>query len=80
MLATGNHFVLDLFAGLLVLALALALLSAPARLSAAWRRWSDALVRWRRQLDRYGQTRRETAVGPAYRMSQTCYEVQDQVE
>jgi hypothetical protein len=66
-LATGNHFVLDLLAGLLVLALALALLAAPAVLSAAWRRWSGALLRRRRQLDRTGQRRPEKAVAPAYR-------------
>jgi hypothetical protein len=79
-LATGNHFVLDLFAGLLVLALALALLAAPARPSAAWRGFAGMRLRWRGQFDRSGQALGERAVGPAYRMSQTCYEVRDQVE
>ena len=79
-LATGNHFVLDLFAGLLVLALALVLLAAPARLSAAWRRCAGVRLRWLPQFDRSGQALGEGAVGPAYRMSQTCYEVREQVE
>jgi hypothetical protein len=64
-LATGNHFVLDVVAGVLVLALAAAL--------------ARALVPMR---GRVGDARRarHRPAAPAYRMSQTCYEVQDQVD
>jgi len=72
-LATGNHFVLDVLAGLLTLALALLVVRAPALVAARRRalRESPRFVRQRPRL---------AARGAAYRMSQTCYEVQDQVD
>jgi len=72
-LATGNHFVLDVLAGLLTLALALLVVRAPALIAARRRalRESPRFVRQRPRL---------AARGAAYRMSQTCYEVQDQVD
>jgi hypothetical protein len=79
-MATGNHFLLDLLAGLLVLALAVALTRAPAHLAAALRRLAAATAGWRRRLERSRDALGEGAVSPAYRMSQTCYEVPDQVE
>jgi hypothetical protein len=60
-LATGNHFVLDVVGGLLVLALSVALARRIERLR--------------------GRTVPSPArIAPAYRMSQSCYEVQDQVD
>jgi membrane-associated phospholipid phosphatase len=67
-LATGNHFLLDILAGLAALALAVLAVAAPARI-AARRRRRRARPRERRLRQRLG------AVGAAYRMSQTCYEV-----
>jgi hypothetical protein len=56
-LATGNHFVLDLLAGLATLGLALLALAAPGPIAAAWRasaltrrRWLRSAARRRRQL------------------------------
>ena len=74
-LATGNHFLLDILAGLAALALALAVLAvaAPARIAAGRRRLARAAAR------RRGRPLR-APLRPAYRMSQTCYEVQDQVD
>jgi hypothetical protein len=58
-IATGNHFVLDLFGGLATLAVALVALAAPRTLAAAWRasywprrRWLRRFARRRRQLGR----------------------------
>ena len=67
--ATGNHFVLDIAGGLLVLALAVML----ARLMYGTEKgsWRSPGLRWWGA----GKPRK-----PAYRMSQTCYEVQDRVE
>jgi hypothetical protein len=55
--ATGNHFLLDLLAGLATLALALLVLAAPPRLAHAWRatartrrRWRGSVARGRRRL------------------------------
>jgi PAP2 superfamily len=55
--ATGNHFVLDLLAGLATLAVALLALAAPAAIAGAWRasartrrRWLRTAARRRRQL------------------------------
>jgi hypothetical protein len=67
-LATGNHFLLDILAGLLALALAVLAVAAPARIAARWRGLVRAAARRRPSLVR-GPLR------PAYRMSQTCYEV-----
>ena len=57
--ATGNHFVLDLLAGLATLAVALLALAAPGAIAAAWRgsartrrRWLRSVARRRRQLGR----------------------------
>ncbi len=68
-LSTGNHFVLDMVAGVAVIALALLIARAmyrPAR--GSWASPGLALAvagkHWR----------------PAYRMSQTCYEVRDRVD
>jgi hypothetical protein len=72
-LATGNHFLLDILAGLAALALAVLAVAAPAWIAARWRRLSRAAPRRRPGLFR-------APLRPAYRMSQTCYEVQDQVD
>jgi hypothetical protein len=71
-LATGNHFLLDIVGGLAALALAVLLVGRLSRvtggLAAAWpARWR--VRRWRAEPGR-----------PLLRMSQTCYEVQDTVE
>jgi diacylglycerol O-acyltransferase len=77
-LATGNHFVLDILGGLLAIALAaliVRLLSGRAPLAGL------ALARAFARLGRgAGGPFRTKADRPAYRLSQTCYEVQDQVE
>jgi hypothetical protein len=57
-LATGNHFVLDLLGGLATLAVALLVLAAPRRVAAAWR--ASAQARGRLRLRR----RRALAPGP----------------
>lgn len=68
-LATGNHFVLDILAGVLVMAAAFALV-------ALCSGWAGRL--------RVGMLGRRPFIAksgnPAYRMSQTCYEVRDQVD
>jgi hypothetical protein len=79
-LATGNHFVLDLLAGLATLAAALLALAAPRAIGAAWRGSSAARGRWLGRLDRRRRELGERAAVPAYRMSQSCYEVRDQVD
>jgi diacylglycerol O-acyltransferase / wax synthase len=68
-LATGNHFVLDIVGGLLVLALSLALVGCAPRLA---QRLAPPRPLLRRR-------RGEPAAEP-WRMSQTCYEVGDTVE
>jgi hypothetical protein len=72
-LATANHFVLDIFAGLATLALALALLALAERVRLPARAPLLARVRGAR-------APRGRAKQPAYLMSQSCYEVQDQVD
>jgi hypothetical protein len=72
-LATGNHFLLDIVAGLAALALAVLAAAAPARIAARWRGLARATARRRPRLVR-------APLRPAYRMSQSCYEVQDQVD
>lgn len=71
-LATGNHFLLDIVGGLITLALAVVLVDHCSRLR---RRvaptWPAGLLTWRRPK---GPAR------PALRMSQSCYEVQDTVD
>jgi PAP2 superfamily len=71
-LATGNHFLLDIVGGLAAIAVAVLAVGMPGRI--ARRRW-----RWP-SLDLRRERLRKPAATPAYRMSQTCYEVQDQVE
>ncbi len=68
-LSTGNHFVLDMLGGLVVIAASVLIV-----------RLTVGLPRWRGIGD--GRVRRPFAKSdlPAYRMSQTCYEVQDQVD
>jgi PAP2 superfamily len=71
-LATGNHFLLDIVAGLAALALAVLLVAwsgrASGRFAPAWR------------AGRRVRRRRAEPARPALRMSQTCYEVQDTVD
>jgi hypothetical protein len=57
-IATGNHFVLDLLGGLATLAVALLALAAPGALAAAWRASSLTRGRWLRR------ARRGLAHGP----------------
>jgi hypothetical protein len=71
-LATGNHFLLDIFGGLVVLAIAVLLVGSPGR---AGRRLALPSLRVRRQ-----PARRSEPATAALRMSQSCYEVQDTVE
>jgi PAP2 superfamily protein len=67
-LATGNHFVLDLLAGLATLALSLALLAAPRALMASWRRSAPARRRWLGRLDRRRRELEErAATAPPHR-------------
>ncbi len=68
-LATGNHFVLDLLGGLVAIATAMAIV----RLGARGRELLRIPVGSRRAFP-------AKSARPAYRVSQTCYEVQDQVE
>lgn len=68
-LTTGNHFVLDIVAGAAVLALAVALVAALERMRGG-----------RGRAVRVGRLGRGGTERPAYRMSQSCYEVQDQVD
>jgi hypothetical protein len=70
-LATGNHFVLDMVGGLVAIALSLAIVALWGRFAA--RRGGDAtpLVRKPRILGKSDNS--------AYRMSQSCYEVKDKL-
>ena len=68
-LMTGNHFVLDILAGALVMALALALVELASHRRAGLGR---AIPRAR--------GRHRKTENPAYLMSQSCYEVPDQVD
>jgi len=67
-LATGNHFVLDIFGGLATIAASLLIV----RLLEGRMRWSGSGIR-RRQPHLAGSD-------TAYRLSQSCYEVQDRVD
>jgi hypothetical protein len=71
-LATGNHFLLDLVGGLLVLAIAVLLAGSRGRLR-AW-------VSSGRQRSRHRPLQRSEPATAALRMSQSCYEVQDTVK
>ncbi len=72
-LATGNHFLLDIVGGLLALALSIWLVGSPDRLAG---RLSPVRVSLPARLRR----QRENPANPALRMSQSCYEVQDTVD
>jgi PAP2 superfamily protein len=76
-IATGNHFVLDILAGLATMLLAVLCV----RLVGRSRR-SPGIVRRVRAPLRAARHRRaaRAPARPAYRMSQSCYEVQDQVD
>lgn len=84
-LATGNHFLLDVVGGLLVLALSVWLVGSPGRLAG---RLSPVHVRLPSRLRGLSGPRRlsglrglrEKPAKPALRMSQGCYEVQDTVD
>ena len=67
-LATGNHFLLDIVGGLLVLAVS-------AAMARAWERSRGRLAP---RAARRGAA--PAGFGPAYRMSQSCYEVQDRLD
>jgi hypothetical protein len=69
-LATGNHFVLDILGGLVVMALAFVLVELGPRRSGSGLRRAFARLP--------GAFARPSA--GAYRMSQSCYEVPDQVD
>ena len=71
-LATGNHFVLDIVGGLATIAVAALAVAGSQRIAGSVRR-SPSIDRGRTRL-------RRGVAAPAYRMSQTCYEVQDQVD
>ncbi|HEY2140683.1 MAG TPA: phosphatase PAP2 family protein [Solirubrobacteraceae bacterium] len=85
-LATGNHFVLDILGGLVAMAMAMLIVRVAPRVPARARRW----VRGRgdRLPPRPGRRAEAFPVqvfpvksgALAYRLSQTCYEVQDQVD
>ncbi len=70
-LATGNHFVLDIAGGLAALAISVLLVGSARRIDARM------VLAWLRGLL---SGRRRRPVAPALRMSQTCYEVQDTVD
>ena len=77
-LATGNHFLLDIVGGLLVLALSVLLVGSPDRLAGRLRPSRIAArVAARRKSSHEGFA---SAPEPALRMSQSCYEVQDRVQ
>jgi hypothetical protein len=65
--ATGNHFVLDLVAGLATLALSLALLAAPRAMRLWWRRIAPLRGRLLGRLDRGRRELEERTAVPAYR-------------
>lgn len=71
-LATGNHFLLDIVGGLAVLAIAALLVGSPGRVAGRL-----ALARLRVAPRR---PRRPEPATAALRMSQSCYEVQDTVK
>jgi PAP2 superfamily protein len=76
--ATGNHFILDILGGVAAMGLSVALVALAERRWTSWRasRASapPSIPAGRAQAPRRGPPR------PAYRMSQTCYEVGEQVD
>jgi membrane-associated phospholipid phosphatase len=88
-LATGNHFLLDILGGLVAMALAVFLTAASMRIAARLRelcgsREGGARAWLSRAEDARGRGPRRSSSAKsdlsAYRVSQTCYEVQDQVD
>ncbi len=75
-LATGNHFVLDILAGLATFAVALALLAIGTRARA----WTLALRERSASLGRAGPRGLKSLRAAPYRMSQSCYEVLNKVD
>jgi hypothetical protein len=73
-LTTGNHFVLDILAGVATAALAVLCVDL------ATRSGRSPMRMLRRLAGRGGRPLVAGAEGPAYRMSQTCYEVQDRID
>jgi hypothetical protein len=71
-LATGNHFLLDIVGGLAAIAVALLVVAAAGRIPKRGL-GLPSFARANRHI-------RKRPAAPAYRMSQTCYEVQDQGE
>jgi PAP2 superfamily len=76
-LATGNHFLLDIVGGLAVLAISLLLVGSPARGAGQLARRLSLTTP--RDLLR-SRSRRAKPATAALRMSQSCYEVQDTVD
>jgi hypothetical protein len=75
--ATGNHFTLDILAGVAVMALSVAIVAAAER----GRAWRAARSTARRRAPRApSEVAARVPSRPAYRMSQTCYEVGDRVD
>jgi hypothetical protein len=76
-IATGNHFVFDIIGGLLAIVLSVAIVQLAERRRAARRQHGEALARAsvHRPVDAS-----KSAPQPAYRMSQTCYEVPERVD
>jgi hypothetical protein len=76
-IATGNHFVFDLIGGLLAIGLSVAIVRLAERRRAARRAHGEVLAeaRVRRPVDAS-----KGATQPAYRMSQTCYEVPERID
>jgi hypothetical protein len=76
-IATGNHFVFDILGGLLAIAFSVAIVQIAEQRRGArrWRRRALPRARVRRAVE--GS---KSAQQPAYRMSQTCYEVPERVD
>jgi hypothetical protein len=72
-LATGNHFVLDIVGGLAVLAISVALVGSPGAIGGG--RLALPRLQLRRRI-----ARRPQPATSALRMSQSCYEVRDTVK
>ncbi len=77
-LATGNHFLFDVFGGLAAIAAAVAL----TEVSMPFATWlSSARAARGKGVPRSLSAKSDLpATLPAYRVSQTCYEVPDQVD
>jgi hypothetical protein len=76
-IATGNHFVLDIVGGLLAMVLSVAIVQLVERAMASRGRPVRIPTRVRRRDGGEPQMRPQQR---AYRMSQTCYEVQDRID